>query len=82
MAPAQQRDRRLGRAEQEISLLLALPAERRDAPGLGPGQPMGGARERARMRFRRAAVLAGNDDRREPPERRQAAAPALLGLLA
>ena len=42
---------------------------------------MGGSRQRARVRFRRAAVLGRDDDRRETPEWRQAAEPPLLGLL-
>ena len=82
MAFANDRDRRLGRAEQDDFVSLALPAERRDAPVFGPGQAMGGQRQRARVRFRRAAVLGRDDDRRETTERRQAAEPPLLGLFA
>ena len=82
MAFADDRDRRLGRAEQDDFVLVALPAERRDAPVFGPGQAMGGQRQSARVRFRSAAVLGRNDDRREPAKRRQAAKPPLLGLLA
>ena len=80
VAFADDRDRRLGRAEQDDFVLVALPAERRDAPVFGPGQAMGGQRQSARVRFRRAAVLGRNDDRREPTERRQAAEAPLLRL--
>ena len=81
MAAAQNRDRRLGGAEQNDFVALRRAAERRDPPALAGRERVAGAGERARVRFRAAAVLAGNDDRRQPAERRQGAAPALLGLL-
>ena len=81
MAAAQNRDRRLGGAEQNDLVALRRAAERRNPPALAGRERVAGAGERARMRFRAAAVLAGNDDRRQPAERRQGAAPALLGLL-
>jgi hypothetical protein len=80
MAFADDRDRRLGRAQQDDFVRMALPAERRDAPVFGPGQAMGGQRQSARARFRRAAVLGRNNDRRKPTERRQAAEAPLLHL--
>ena len=82
MAFAHDRDRRLGRAEQDDFVLSGLPAKRRDAPVFGSGQAMGGQRQRARVRFRRATIFRRDDDRRETPERRQTAEPPLLGLLA
>jgi hypothetical protein len=80
MAFAQDRDRRLGRTEQDDLVVAGVAPKRRDAPGFGPRQVMGGARQHARVGFRRAAILGGNDDRREAPEWRQAAAAPLIGL--
>ena len=80
MTFAHDRDWRFGRAEQDNLVVLALPAERRDTPILRRRQTMGGLRQGASVRLRRAAVLGGNDDRRQAPERRQAAEPSLLRL--
>src|ERR1700751_4211991 len=81
MAFAHDRDPRLGRAKQDDLILFRLAAERRDAPVFALGQAMGGSRQRASMRLRRAAVLRGNNDRRKPAEWRQPAKLPLLGLL-
>ena len=81
MAFAHDRDWRLGRAEQDDFVFLALPAERRDAPVFCPRQSMSGSRQHPRVRFRGAAILGRDDDRRKAAERRQAAEPPLLGLL-
>ena len=81
MAFTHDRDRRLGRAEQDDFVLMRLPAERRNAPVFGSRKPMGGSRQHARVRFRGAPVLGRDDDRRETPEWRQAADSPLLGFL-
>ena len=82
MAAAQQRDRRLGGAEQRDFAVLR--SRRRSARGASPcprGIAWAVARERAGMRFRRAAILAETTIAASRPNGGRPPRRALLGLL-